>query len=166
MLVTIDVSSRLSFLLAGLNAQLQARIRDRAGEDYLPPEQWRVLGLLVEKNARGMNELAALSFVEPPTLTKIVDRMVADGLVYRSPDMSDRRRVLIVLAERGRARFESFDLFVREQEAAVLPQSLYALWDGGAAPAPDRAKQDRSSRLDNGPASRRVRNAAASASVV
>ena len=118
--MTDDLSGRLTYLLAGLAAGLQAQIRDAAGESYLPVEQWRVLGLLAARDGRAMSDLAVQSFVEPATLTKIVDRMVSDGLVYRAPDTSDRRRVLIFLAEQGRRRFKAFDEIVRAQEAAVL----------------------------------------------
>ena len=36
-------------------------------------------------------------------MTKVIDRMVANNLVYRRVDPADRRRVLVFLSARGRA---------------------------------------------------------------
>jgi hypothetical protein len=41
---------------------------------------------------------------------------VAEALVYRAPDIRDRRRVLIFLSERGTARFEALQPALRAQE--------------------------------------------------
>lgn len=65
-------------------------------------DDWRLLALLRE-GGRSMSELAEATRVPPPTLTKRVDRMVAANLVHRRTDDSDRRRVLVLLAPRGRA---------------------------------------------------------------
>ncbi|NUR87442.1 MAG: MarR family transcriptional regulator [Nonomuraea sp.] len=65
-------------------------------------EQWRVLTLLADGHGHAMRELADYAFVPPPTLTRIVDRMIADSLVYRRVDPDDRRRVLIFASARGR----------------------------------------------------------------
>ncbi len=40
--------------------------------------------------------------VTPPTMTRLVAGMVADGLVDRLPDESDRRIVRVAASERGR----------------------------------------------------------------
>jgi DNA-binding MarR family transcriptional regulator len=50
-----------------------------------------------------MSELAEFTMVPPPTLTRLIDRMVSDNLVYRKVDPRDRRRVLVRVAPRGEA---------------------------------------------------------------
>lgn len=65
-------------------------------------EQWRVLNLLADGEGHPMTELAEYALLPAPTATKLVDRLVADTLVYRHPDPADRRRVLVYAAERGR----------------------------------------------------------------
>ena len=42
-----------------------------------------------------MTEVAEFAMPPAPSLTKVVDRMVSLNLVYRRPDLRDRRRVLI-----------------------------------------------------------------------
>jgi len=71
------------------------------GEDC-SVEQWRVLALLADGRGHPMTELADFALLPAPTATKLADRMVADNLVYRRADPTDRRRVLVYLTERGR----------------------------------------------------------------
>lgn len=66
-------------------------------------ERWRVLVLLADGRGHPMTELADFALLPAPTATKLADRMVADNLVYRRADPTDRRRVLVYLTERGRA---------------------------------------------------------------
>jgi DNA-binding MarR family transcriptional regulator len=48
-----------------------------------------------------MTELAESVFISRSGLTRLVDRMESDGLVDRSPDPDDRRRMMASLTEKG-----------------------------------------------------------------
>jgi DNA-binding MarR family transcriptional regulator len=48
-----------------------------------------------------MGELASSVLMNHPALTKMIDRMVANGLVHRAPDPADQRRVLVYGTDRG-----------------------------------------------------------------
>ena len=48
-----------------------------------------------------MSELAEIVLMNPPTLTKLVDRMVADGLVQRQLSAEDHRRIHLALTDLG-----------------------------------------------------------------
>jgi MarR family transcriptional regulator, organic hydroperoxide resistance regulator len=61
------------------------------------------LAYLIATLNRSMRELASLVLVDPSSLTKIVDRMVTESLVYRAVAPNDRRRILIFLAPKGKA---------------------------------------------------------------
>lgn len=89
-------------LISGVNRHLVASLEARLRPSGLSIEQFRILEALQAQDGLPMGEIAAQVFVENATLTKIVDRMVANALVYRAPDAADRRRVLIMLAPRGR----------------------------------------------------------------
>jgi DNA-binding MarR family transcriptional regulator len=67
-----------------------------------------------------MGEIAALSLIEPPTLTKIIDKMVAETLVYRAPDPADRRRVLILAAPAGKALYKRLRGVSTAQEQRIV----------------------------------------------
>ena len=60
----------------------------------MPVEYWRVLEVLADESGRPMTALAETISMRLPTLSKLIDRMVADALVQRAPDPSDLRRVL------------------------------------------------------------------------
>lgn len=83
-------------------------------------EQWRILALLSDGRGHPMGELAEFAFVPSPTLTRIVDRMVNDNLVYRRVDDGDRRRVLIVASARGRKLYLKLQHELRGQLAPIL----------------------------------------------
>ncbi len=53
-------------------------------------------------------------------MTKLLDRMVRDGLVQRLPDARDRRVVRIEATERGQALVQDLLVAARHHEAQVL----------------------------------------------
>lgn len=54
--------------------------------------------------AMRLGELNAHVLISQPALSRLVERLIARGLLERSPDRADRRRVLVRLTEEGRAR--------------------------------------------------------------
>jgi DNA-binding MarR family transcriptional regulator len=60
------------------------------------------LSVLVFGGPRTIGELAGLEGVTPPTMTRLVAAMVADGLVDRLDDPADRRVVRIQASATGR----------------------------------------------------------------
>lgn len=100
------------------------RVARRIEDAVRPPhgpglDAWRVLDLLADGAGHPMSEIAGHAMVPAPTLTKIVDRLVDRGLVYRRPDDGDRRRVLVLLADRGRELHTSLAPAVRAVEDEV-----------------------------------------------
>lgn len=84
-------------------------------------EQWRVLERLVDEAGRPMGELAALLNMNPPTMTKLIDRMVASGLVQRIADAQDNRRVLVFITDAGLQLAEKLSL-----RANTFHENLFA----------------------------------------
>lgn len=68
-------------------------------------EQWRVLDKLSDESGRPIGELAQLLSMNPPTMTKLIDRMVAAGVVQRIVDDEDSRRVLVFITDAGLVLF-------------------------------------------------------------
>ncbi|PZQ11235.1 MAG: MarR family transcriptional regulator [Ancylobacter novellus] len=71
------------------------------------PGQEQVLTLLDTENGRTMGDLAAELRVRPPTASKTVARLAAQGLVERSAVSGDGRVVRVELTEEGRRRAEA-----------------------------------------------------------
>jgi len=93
-------------LIGGVNRRLELAVESRLKPLGFSLEQYRVLEALDRRAGQPMGELAQAVFVDSPTLTKIIDRMIANGDVYRAPDPGDRRRVLIFTSDKGADRLE------------------------------------------------------------
>jgi DNA-binding MarR family transcriptional regulator len=77
-------------------------------------EAWRVLDLLSDGQGHNMTALADHAFLPAPSLTKLIDQLVDQNLVYRRIDPADRRRVLAHVTPRGMERWQQL---VREVRA-------------------------------------------------
>src|SRR5579875_226099 len=113
------VDAYLVQLLAHAERRVSARIAEALEAQGGSLEQWRVLCLLAERDGSPMNEIAAHAMLPPPTLTKVVDRMVAANLVHRRADDRDRRRVLVFLTGRGRDLCKTLTREVRRYETEL-----------------------------------------------
>jgi MarR family transcriptional regulator, organic hydroperoxide resistance regulator len=92
----------LAHLLSRAERRVTGRLSAALEAEGLTLAQWRVLSLLSDGAGHTMTEAAEFAMLPAPSLTKVVDRMVSLNLVYRRPDLRDRRRVLIYSAARGR----------------------------------------------------------------
>lgn len=92
----------LAYLLARASQLVSEEFHDALKTWGLTVPEWRVLACLSDAEGLAVTELAAMSLMKQPRLTKLLDRMAAQGLVERRLDGDDRRRVLIFLTARGR----------------------------------------------------------------
>jgi DNA-binding MarR family transcriptional regulator len=115
----IDMAGHLPRLLAAVERKVSVRLAAALQSEGSTVEQWRILSLLADNRGHAMTEVADYALLPAPTLTKVVDRMVAANLVYRRVDESDRRRVLALLSPRGRTVYRSLQQTV-EQERSEL----------------------------------------------
>jgi DNA-binding MarR family transcriptional regulator len=82
-------------------------------------DTWRVIGLLSDGAGHHMTEIAEHAFLPPGTLTKLVDQLVDDNLVYRRIDEVDRRRIRAFLTPRGRRLHQRISQQVDASMAAL-----------------------------------------------
>lgn len=80
--------------------------------------QYRIMSLLDDGSAAA-SKLADALAVRRPTVTAVVDGLVERGLLQRSPDPTDRRRVDHRLTPAGRALLATADLAVDGRLAAI-----------------------------------------------
>ena len=81
--------------------RISRELRREARAEGVSPEQVSLLVSIKYSPGIGVNELAAKERVSPPALTKHVDRLQRDGLVTRTPNDDDKRRVGLNLTEEG-----------------------------------------------------------------
>jgi MarR family transcriptional regulator, organic hydroperoxide resistance regulator len=82
----------------------RARAHTMLGEIGIHPGQENVLQVLLEDDGQPMTKLAAELKVKPPTVTKMVSRMAAQGLVRRIASETDARSARVFLTDEGRSR--------------------------------------------------------------
>jgi DNA-binding MarR family transcriptional regulator len=109
-----------SHLLTGLERRFAERLRAVLAPEGCGIEEWRVLDLLARSEGCTMSEVAEHAFLTAPTLTKLVDRLVANNIVYRRVDLEDRRRVRIFLAARGKSLHRRLSGIVERSQSEVL----------------------------------------------
>jgi len=66
------------------------------------PAQLSALSVLVLHGPKRLNELAALEQVRPPTMSRIVEGLVKQGLAQRQSQASDRRSVEVSATAAGK----------------------------------------------------------------
>jgi DNA-binding MarR family transcriptional regulator len=67
----------------------------------VPPAQLSALSVVVFGGKKSLSDLAQAEQVRPPTMSRIVDALVRDGLVKREVDKTDRRSVVITATDKG-----------------------------------------------------------------
>ena len=114
------ITEHLAYLLAQANREINRQLELRLSKEGVPVEQWRILKVLSDGDGHSMGELADAVLLNHPTLTKMIDRMVSDALVYRRADPADGRRVLIFISERGRAVNERLNRLANQHQAELV----------------------------------------------
>ena len=109
----------LGLLLERAGRVVGERLDRSIGRDGVTSDHWRVLRLLADAEGHTMGELAERLQMNPPTLTKLVDRMVGKSLVQRAADLQDSRRVLVYATDAGLSLLEELQGKVDEHHAAL-----------------------------------------------
>jgi DNA-binding MarR family transcriptional regulator len=107
-------------LLDRVDRALAAALSPVTSAEGVSRDGWRVLLFLARGGGRSMGEIASHTALPAPTATRVVDRLVAGQLAYRRHDPTDRRRVLVHLANEGRSVIERVCGRVERRVGAVL----------------------------------------------
>ena len=150
-----DPQTSLGFLLVDAARLLRRRFEQENRDMPMTSAQLQIIARLSKNEGIGQAALASLLELEPMTVSRHVDRMVAAGLVERVQDPNDRRARQLFTTEKSRALLAPmrerantlFDeaqvgLSSKEREALfvalqVVVRNLCAA-DASANPADDR----------------------------
>lgn len=114
------VDDYLGYLLGQANHALfkdfEAVVRD-AGLSSL---EWRVLATLSDQPGLPVGQLAQEVLSQQPTVTKLVQRLVAQGWVALHSDPADQRRTLVVITPTGQKKATALIEQARQHEAHTL----------------------------------------------
>ena len=118
-LTTVMTENSTNDYLAHLLAQANRRLNKQLSDKGVPLDQWRILSVLFESDGMTMRALADAVSMHRPTMTKVVDRLVAGALAYRVPDPNDRRKVRIFLSDQGKALYKEQNTHVTTHQEGV-----------------------------------------------
>lgn len=85
---------------------LARRLRHQQAGDVLSPGEAAVLGKIVRLGPVTPGQLARIEHVQPPSMTRIIDRLEAHGFITRAADPADGRQVLLSASPAGRTFVE------------------------------------------------------------
>ena len=114
-----DVASGLHS--AAIRLLRMVRREDR--QTGISPPRLSALSVLVFGGPMSLAALAEAEEVKAPTMSRIVEGLVGDGLATREPDPDNRRKVRIAATEEGRRRLVAG----RERRGRALRERLQQL---------------------------------------
>jgi DNA-binding MarR family transcriptional regulator len=119
--------------------RLARRIRTRSS-DTITPSQLFALGTIIRHERLTIGQIAELEHVKPPSASKIVTALEAEGLVERSVSPDDRRCTHIVATPAGHDHLEQVRTagrgWISEQLGGLAPADIDAI--ARALPALER----------------------------
>ncbi|HEX5119211.1 MAG TPA: MarR family transcriptional regulator [Pseudonocardiaceae bacterium] len=140
-----DAVLSASRLLVGLSARSIASV-----DETITMPQFRLLVVLSTRGPLKLTVLAEYLDAKPPSVTRMIDRLVGAGLVDRQTSPVSRREVVLDLTDNGasvvtrvtqRRRREIARIIGRmpERQRAALIDAFEAFRDAGGEPAVDPA---------------------------
>lgn len=115
-------------MASGLHSAAIRLLRMVRREDRLTgisPPRLSALSVLVYGGPMSLADLAAAEEVRAPTMSRIVEGLVRDGLATREADPGNRRKVRIAATDEGKSRLEAG----RERRVRALAGRLQRLAD-------------------------------------
>ncbi|EBA15439.1 transcriptional regulator, MarR family protein [Roseobacter sp. SK209-2-6] len=112
-----SIQDYLTYAIAAAHRKMSASLNARLKQHGIQIEAWRILETLEAGQRLTMGQLAEVVLMNPPTLTKLVDRMVSDGLVHRQVAQADHRQVNVLPTALGKKRMLQIRQEVQAQDA-------------------------------------------------
>ena len=109
----------LALLLERASRIVDDRLTRDIGLDGVTSDHWRVLRHLADGTGLPMGEIAVREGINPPTLTKLIDRMVGKSMVQRAADPEDSRRVLVYATDAGVELLQELQQRIDRHQAAL-----------------------------------------------
>lgn len=118
---SVDVISDALITASRLLVAISARSIAEVDESITVP-QFRVLVILSSRGPANLATLAGLLDVQPSTIGRMVDRLVAASLINRRPHPNSRRELVVELSARGGDVVQTVTARRREEVARVVAQ--------------------------------------------
>jgi DNA-binding MarR family transcriptional regulator len=127
---TYDVEHRTAYRFAMMSAMSTRSMASLFRRRGLTDLGWRVFSLIGHHEPVHPSHIAKRATFDPDKVSRAVDRLVRSGLVTRTVDSADRRRIILTLTPRGRKVYSEIEQARREMEREFLsvltPEELRA----------------------------------------
>jgi homoprotocatechuate degradation regulator HpaR len=110
-----DFSRSLPMLLLRSHQAVMAEFRPILRAHGITETQWRVLRALTTADAVRISQLAQLTLISGPSLTRILKTLEERGLLSRSAEPGDQRAARIAITAAGRKLIETVAPFSEER---------------------------------------------------
>jgi MarR family transcriptional regulator, organic hydroperoxide resistance regulator len=129
---TLDLDNYLPYLVNRVGTVIAEQFGAEALAPYhLSIAMWRVMAVLASKDGQRQIDLADLTSIDVSTLSRLVTRLVAMGVVSRTRSANSTREVVVKLTARGKAQVARLVPLAHDYEAAavagVRPEEVAAL---------------------------------------
>jgi DNA-binding MarR family transcriptional regulator len=114
------VDDYLGYLLGQANHALFKDFEAVVREAGLSSLEWRVLATLSGQSGLPVGQLAHEVLSQQPTVTKLVQRLAAQGWVSLKSDPGDQRRTLVSITPAGQKKASALIEQARQHEALTL----------------------------------------------
>ena len=91
-----------------VEANRLTRVAAQATGSTTPAAVWRTLSILASDGSYRIGDLARASRVSQPTMTKLIQNLAEDELVYRIADEADSRAWLIAITDTGTTALDNW----------------------------------------------------------
>ena len=115
-----DVEHRTSYRFAMLSTMSTRAMADVFRRHGLTDLGWRVFSLIGHHEPVHPSSIAKRASFDPDKVTRAVDRLVRIGLVGRSEDSADRRRIILKVTPRGQKVYAEIERTRRAMEKEFL----------------------------------------------
>ncbi|MFE0017917.1 MarR family winged helix-turn-helix transcriptional regulator [Mesorhizobium sp. NPDC059054] len=114
------VQEFVPFILNNVTNTINQRFKKSLRKFDLNVTQWRVLAALGQKGNVSLTDLCAMTAIDQPSLSRVIDLLVERNLVTRAPRATDGRFNEIALSREGQSlRDRAWPMAIEHAELAV-----------------------------------------------
>lgn len=114
------VDHYLPYLLAQASSRVSREFHREVEAAGLSVTEWRVLASLEGSDGESIGVLSQLTLTKQPTLSKLVLRMEANGIVARTRVRSDRRQTVVRITREGHRLTEALRARALRHQQRIL----------------------------------------------
>jgi len=118
-MVTKTYGGFLMSQIRHLSERVGERLLKESGVDVFNGAQGRILYVLWEHERLTITEIGRLTSLAKTTLTSMIDRMEAGGLVERIPDKKNRRQIFVSVTEKAKEYRQKYD-WISDQMSEIF----------------------------------------------